>query len=283
MTEHSAMTAGDLPVTRIRPSSGWSDLGLADLWHYRELILFLTWREIQVRYKQTLLGVAWIVVQPLATTLIFTVIFGMLARIPSDGLPYPLFAMAGLVPWNFFASAYSRGSVSLVGSANLISKVYFPRLAIPISSALSPVVDVGVSMIVLVGLALYYGFMPTLTILMVVPLLLLTWLVGLGVALWLSALNVRYRDVGHLIPFVTQLWFYATPVIYPVNLIPPQYRVWQGLNPLATVVEGFRWAVLGKAPPDGTMVLISLVVAAMLLVGGAYAFRRMERTFADLV
>jgi lipopolysaccharide transport system permease protein len=283
MTEHSAMTAGDLPVTRIRPSSGWSDLGLADLWHYRELILFLTWREIQVRYKQTLLGVAWIVVQPLATTLIFTVIFGMLARIPSDGLPYPLFAMAGLVPWNFFASAYSRGSVSLVGSANLISKVYFPRLAIPISSALSPVVDVGVSMIVLVGLALYYGFMPTLTILMVVPLLLLTWLVGLGVALWLSALNVRYRDVGHLIPFVTQLWFYATPVIYPVNLIPPQYRVWQGLNPLATVVEGFRWAVLGKAPPEGTMVLISLVVAAMLLVGGAYAFRRMERTFADLV
>lgn len=277
------MTVADLPVTRIRPSRGWISLGLGEVWHYRELIAFLTWRDIQVRYKQTVLGVAWIALQPLATTLIFTVIFGALVRVPSDGLPYAVFALAGIVPWNFFASAFNRGAASLVGSANLISKVYFPRLVIPISSVLSPIVDVAVAMLVLLSLSLYYGIAPSLSILAVVPLILLALALALGVALWLSALNVRYRDVGHVIPFLTQLWFYATPIIYPMSLLPPQWRAMQALNPLAAVAEGFRWAVLGKPAPPAQMFVTAVTVTLVVLVSGAFAFRRMEQTFADLV
>ena len=271
------------PVTRIRPSRGWTHIGFADLWHYRELILFLMWRDIQLRYKQTFLGVAWIALQPLATVLIFALVFGSLARMPSDNLPYAVFAMAGLVPWNFFASAFTRGSTSLVGSANLISKVYFPRLVIPIASVLAAVVDVAVSFVALIVLALYFGIRPSTAILSVVPLLLLAFFAALGVALWLSALNVRYRDVGNLVPFISQIWFYATPIIYPLSLVPPRWRVWEGLNPLATVAEGFRWAVLGKAPPPSDMVTLSVIVVVVLLVTGTLAFRRMEKTFADLI
>lgn len=277
------MTAAHLPVTRIRPSRGWIALGLGEVWHYRELIWFLTWRDIQVRYKQTLLGVAWIALQPLATTLIFTVIFGALVRVPSDGLPYAVFALAGIVPWNFFASAFNRGAASLVGSANLISKVYFPRLVIPISSVLSPIVDVAVALVVLLGLGMYYGIAPTARVLAVVPLLLLALTLALGVALWLSALNVRYRDVGHVIPFLTQLWFYATPIIYPISLLPAEWRTVQSLNPLAAVAEGFRWAVLGRPAPPAQMFVAAVAVTLVVLVSGAFAFRRMEQTFADLV
>lgn len=277
------MTAAHLPVTRIRPSRGWIALGLGEVWHYRELIWFLTWRDIQVRYKQTLLGVAWIALQPLATTLIFTVIFGALVRVPSDGLPYAVFALAGIVPWNFFASAFNRGAASLVGSANLISKVYFPRLVIPISSVLSPIVDVAVALVVLLGLGMYYGIAPTAPVLAVVPLLLLALTLALGVALWLSALNVRYRDVGHVIPFLTQLWFYATPIIYPISLLPAEWRTVQSLNPLAAVAEGFRWAVLGRPAPPAQMFVAAVAVTLVVLVSGAFAFRRMEQTFADLV
>ena len=277
------MTAVDLPVTRIRPSRGWISLDLGSLWPYRELVGFLVMREIRVRYKQTLLGVVWIALHPLAQTMVFTVIFGMLARVPSDGLPYSVFALSGLVPWIFFASALSRGATSLVSSASLISKVYFPRLIVPIASVLSPVVDVGVALAVLLILAAYFGIFPTLAILSVVPLLLLAVLAALGVSLWLSELNVRYRDVTHTLPIATQLWFYATPVIYPASLIPEKWRAWMGLNPMATVAEGFRWAVLGKAPPPAQMVVLSIVVVTVLLVSGAYAFRRMEKSFADLV
>ena len=268
---------------RIRPSRGWINLNLADVWRYRELVFFLTWRDIQVRYKQTLLGVAWVVLQPLAATLVFTVVFGNLARMPSDNLPYAVFAMAGLVPWNFFAGAFSRGSLSLVGSANLISKVYFPRLVIPIASVLSGGVDLAIALAVLLGLAAYFGIVPTLAVVSLAPFLLLALAAALGVGLWLSALNVQYRDVGYLVPFLSQLWFYATPVVYPLSLVPEHWQTWLGLNPMATVVQGFRWAVLGQAPPPGGMLLVSLAVVAAMLVSGAFAFRRMEKTFADVV
>jgi len=280
-TAHSV--PNEQPILRIRPSRGWTALNLRELWHYRELVYFLTWRDIQVRYKQTVLGVAWIVLQPLLTTLVLTVIFGNLARLPSDDLPYAVFAMAALVPWNFFAGAFSRGSLSLVGSANLISKVYFPRLAIPIASVLAGFADLGIALLVLFGLALYYGLLPTAALLSLPLWLLLALGAALGVGLWLSALSVQYRDVGHVVPFFVQLWFYATPVVYPVSLVPERWRIWLGLNPMASVAEGFRWAVLGKAAPPVGMLLLSVGVVAALLISGAFVFRRMERTFADVV
>lgn len=277
------MTLEDAPVLRIRPSRGWAALNLRELWQHRELIYFLTWRDIQVRYKQTALGAAWVVVQPLLTTLVFTLVFGSLARLPSDNLPYAVFALAGLVPWNFFAGAFGRGSLSLVGSANLISKVYFPRLIIPISSVLAGFADLAIALLVLFGLTLYYQITPTAGLLALPLFLLLALAAALGVGLWLSALGVQYRDVGHVVPFFTQLWFYATPVVYPVSLFPERWRVWLGLNPMASVAEGFRWALLGKAAPPGGMVALSVAIVVVLMVSGLFVFRRMERTFADLV
>ncbi len=277
------MSATDTPVLRIRPSRGWVALNLRDLWHYRELLFFLMWRDIQVRYKQTVFGVAWVALQPLTTMLIFSVIFGNLARIPSDGLPYAVFAMAGLVPWNFFASALTRGGTSLVSSANLISKVYFPRLVIPVAGVLGGLIDFAIALAVLVVLAMFFGFAPGLALLAVPLILLLAVGAGLGVSLWLSALNVQYRDVNYLIPFLAQVWFYATPVVYPVSLVPARWQVWTGLNPMASVAEAMRWALLGKAAPPLGMLALSAGVVAALLVSGALAFRRMERSFADAV
>jgi lipopolysaccharide transport system permease protein len=268
---------------RIRPTRGWATLNLAEVWQYRELVYFLTWRDIQVRYKQTALGVAWVVVQPVLTTVIFTLIFGNLARLPSDGLPYAVFALAGLVPWNFFAGAFGRGSLSLVGNANLISKVYFPRLVIPISSVLAGVVDLAISLALLLVLTAYFGLWPTARVLGLPLFLLLALAAALGVGLWLSALSVQYRDVAYVVPFVLQLWFYATPIVYPVSLFPARWQAWLGLNPLASVVEGFRWTLLGKAAPPPEMLLLSVAVVAVLVVSGALVFRRMERTFADVV
>lgn len=273
----------DIPILRIRPSRGWAALNLRDLWHYRELIALLTWRDIQVRYKQTALGVAWVVMQPLLTTLVFTVIFGNLARLPSENLPYAVFALAALVPWNFFAAAFGKGSTSLVGSANLISKVYFPRLVIPIASILAGLVDLAIALLVLLALTVYYQIVPTLAIVTLPLFLLLALAAALGVSLWLSALNVQYRDVAFVAPFFTQLWFYATPIVYSVSLVPERWRVWLGLNPMASVAEGFRWAVLGKAPPSSAMLLLSVAVTGVILISGAFVFRRMERTFADVV
>jgi lipopolysaccharide transport system permease protein len=273
----------ELPVTRIRPAGGWISLGLRDVWHYRELIGFLAMREVRVRYKQTLLGVAWIALHPLATTAVFSFIFGRLAGMPSDGLPYPVFAMSGLVAWNFFASAFSRGTTSVIGSADLISKVYFPRLIIPIASVLSPFVDVAVSIVMVILLGIFYGLLPGPQVVMVLPFIVLALVTALGMALWMSSLNVRFRDVGQILPIMTQLWFYATPVIYPASLFPERFRALQGLNPIATVAEGFRWALLGKSPPAASMVWLSIAVAVTLLVTGAYVFRRLEQTFADVV
>ena len=266
----------------IRPSRGWVSLDLRDLWRYRELLYFLTWRDIKVRYKQTIFGAAWAILQPFFTMIVFSIFFGRLAKVPSDGIPYPIFAYCALLPWSYFAGALDRASNSLVGSSHLITKVYFPRLAIPISAVLAGLLDFAIAFVVLLGMMVYYGFAPTTAALTLPFFLLLAVATALGVGLWLSALNVQYRDVRYTIPFLTQFWLFATPIAYPSSLVPEQWRAWYGLNPMAGVVEGFRWALLGKEPP-GPLLAVSIVVVVLLLIGGLYYFRRMEKTFADVV
>ncbi len=271
------------PVIRIQPSRGWVSLHLRDLWEYRELLYFLVWRDVKVRYKQTLLGVAWVIIQPLATTLIFTIIFGNLAKMPSENLPYAVFALSGLVPWNYFSAAFSRGSVSLVGSAHLISKVYFPRLIIPISGVLGGLVDLTIVMGLVFVLMFSYGIGLSPAILALPFFVLLAIVTALAVSLWLSALNVRYRDVSYLVPFVAQFWLYATPVVYPSSLVPAQWRLLYALNPMVSVVEGFRWTLFGSGEAPGAMLAVSIAVVLALLISGAFFFKRMEQTFADVV
>jgi len=266
----------------IRPSRGWVSLDLRDLWRYRELLYFLTWRDIKVRYKQTIFGAAWAILQPFFTMIVFSVFFGRLAKMPSDGIPYPIFAYCALLPWSYFAGALDRASNSLVGSSHLITKVYFPRLAIPISAVAAGLVDFGIAFVVLLGMMVYYGFAPTTAALTLPFFLLLAVATALAVGLWLSALNVQYRDVRYTIPFLTQFWLFATPIAYPSSLVPERWRAWYGLNPMAGVVEGFRWALLGKEPP-GPLLVVSTIVVVLLLIGGLYYFRRMEKTFADVV
>ncbi len=267
----------------IKPSKGWASLQLHSLWEYRELLYFLAWRDIKVRYKQTVLGAAWAIIQPLTTMVIFTVIFGQLAKIPSDGIPYPIFSFCALLPWNYFAGAFGRSSGSLVSNAHLISKVYFPRLVIPISSLLSGLLDFAIAFVVLIGLMFWYHIIPTVNILWLPAFLLMAVATALGVGLWLGALNVQYRDVGYVVPFLSQIWMFLTPVVYPSSMIPDRWRVLYGLNPMAGVVEGFRWALLGKGSEPGAMLAVSVLVTVMLLISGAYYFRRMEKTFADVV
>jgi len=271
-----------VPTTVIQPSRGWVALNLRDLWAYRELLYFLVWRDIKVRYKQTVLGAAWAVLQPFFTMVVFSIFFGGLAKVPSDGIPYPIFAYCALVPWSYFAGSLERAGNSLVGSSHLITKVYFPRLAIPVSAVLAGLVDFGIAFLVLLGMMLYYGIAPTAAVLTLPLFLLLAVLTALGVGLWLSALNVQYRDVRYTIPFLTQVWLFLTPIAYPSSLVPEQWRALYGLNPMAGVVEGFRWALLGKDPP-GPLLVVSTVVVVLLLIGGLYYFRRMEKTFADVV
>ncbi len=272
-----------VPVVLIKPSTGWVPLRLRELWEYRELLYFLTWRDIKVRYKQTVLGAAWAILQPLLTMVVFSVFFGRLARIPSDGLPYPLFAYAALVPWTFFANGLSQASNSLVASARLITKVYFPRLAIPIGAVLSGLVDFALAFLVLLGMMFFYGIKPTLAILWLPLFLLLALVTSLGVALWLSALNVQFRDVRYVLPFITQFWMLASPIAYPSSLLEPHWRMAYAVNPMVGVVEGFRWALLGVHTSPGPIVLVSWVAAIVVLVSGALYFRRMEKTFADVI
>jgi lipopolysaccharide transport system permease protein len=274
-----------LPIIRIVPSRGWISLRLGDLWEYRELLYFLTWRDIKVRYKQTALGAAWAILQPFLTMVVFSVFFGRLAKVPSDNIPYPIFSYTALVPWTFFAYGLSQSANSLVGSQNLITKVYFPRLVIPISSVLSGAVDFVLAFLVLLGMMVFYGIFPTANVLWLPLLLLLAFTTALGVGLWLSALNVEYRDVKYVVPFLTQFWMFASPIAYPSSLLD-KYLVWKtlyGLNPMAGVVEGFRWALLGTKTAPGPVVIASSFAAIFLLVTGAFYFRRMEKTFADLV
>ncbi len=270
-------------TTRIEPSRGWVSLKLAELWEYRELLYFLTWRDIKVRYKQTALGVAWAVIQPFFTMLIFTFSFSKLAKIPSDGLPYPIFCYAAMVPWSFFATGLTQSSNSLVGNSNLIKKVYFPRLTIPISTVLSGVVDFLLAFTLLLVMMVWYGTAPTANIIFLPLFLLLALITSLGVGLWLSALNVEYRDVRYIVPFITQFWMLATPIAYPSSLIRDPWRTLFGLNPMTGVVEGFRWALLGTKQSPGALLLVSSLASLVILIGGAFYFRRMERTFADLV
>lgn len=271
------------PLVVIEPRKGLFNLDLKAVWEYRELLYFLIWRDVKVWYKQTVIGAAWAILKPLISMVIFTVVFGHFAKIPSDGLPYPVFAYTALLPWNYFASAIGLSGVSLVGNANLIRKVYFPRLIVPISAAVAPLVDFAVAFVVLLGMMVWFGITPTWGGLALPLFLLLALVTALAVGLWLSALNVRYRDVGHTIPFLIQIWMFASPVVYPVSLVPERWRLLYSLNPMAGVIEGFRWALLGKASPDfGVMTVSALVVLAVLL-GGIVYFRQMERTFADVV
>ncbi len=271
------------PVVAIEPSTGWATLQLRDLWEYRELLYFLVWRDVKVRYKQTVLGAAWAIIQPLFTMIVFAIFFGRLAGVPSDGVPYPLFAFAALVPWTFFANALTHGSNSLVGSAHLITKVYFPRLVVPLASVLSGVVDFLLAFAVLLALMPWYGVGLSGRVAFVPLFVLLAVATALGVALWLSALNVEYRDVRYTVPFLTQFWLFATPVAYPSSLLSEPWRTIYGLNPMAGVVEGFRWALLDAGSPPGPMLAASCLASLVLLIGGAYYFRRLERTFADRV
>jgi lipopolysaccharide transport system permease protein len=273
----------DFHVIVVKPSKGWISLKLKELWEYRELLYFMAWRDIKVRYKQTVLGAAWAIIQPFFTMVIFSIFFGRLAKVPSDGLPYPIFAYAALVPWTFFANGLNQASNSLVGSANLIKKVYFPRLVVPISSVISGVVDFVLAFAVLLGMMLFYGFAPTVNILWLPLFILLIFVTALGVGFWLSALNVQFRDVRYTVPFLTQFWLFATPIAYPSSLLSEPWRTLYGINPMVGVVEGFRWALLGTETAPGAIILVSSLVAFALLVGGAFYFRRLERSFADVV
>jgi len=270
-------------AARIAPSRGLVSLRLRELWEYRELIYFLTWRDVKVRYKQAALGAAWAVIQPVLTMVVFTVFFGRLARVPSDGLPYPIFSFAALVPWTFFANGLLQSANSLVRSAELIKKVYFPRLVVPISAVASGILDFFLALLVLVGLMVYYKMALTVNILWLPLFTLLALVTSLGVGLWLSALNVQYRDVRYVVPFLTQLWLFATPIAYPSSLLPAPWREVYGLNPMVGVVEGFRWALLGGSGAPGPMLMVSGLAALGVLVTGAFYFRHMEKTFADVV
>ncbi len=270
----------------IRPTQGLASLGLRDVWQYRELLYFLVWRDVKVRYKQTVLGVLWVILQPLVSMAIFTVLFGILLQVDSGDVPYPVFAFAGLLPWNYFSQALNRSSTSVVNSAHLITKIYFPRLVIPFAGVLSSLVDFAIAFGVLAVLMAVYGIMPTARIVILPLLILLAMATALGFGLWLSALNVKYRDVNYLLPFLIQIWMYLTPVVYGSNLIPERFRFLLSLNPMTGVVEGFRWALLGgelEQYLSGPLLALSVGIALVVLVSGAFFFRATERSFADVV
>lgn len=270
------------PFAVREPSVGVS-LRLRELLEYHELIYFLVWRDLKVRYKQTALGVAWVAIQPLMTMVVFTIFFGNLAKVPSDGLPYPVFTFTALLPWQLFANALNNSSNSLVNNRDLITKLYFPRLIIPLASIIAGFVDFCIAFLVLIAMIIYYGIIPTSAVFALPFFILLTIATSTAVSLWLSALNVEYRDVRYTIPFLTQFWLFLTPIAYPSNLVPEKWRILYGLNPMAGVVEGFRWSLLGKTNVSWTIITVSVFIVMILLVGGLVYFRRMERTFADIV
>jgi lipopolysaccharide transport system permease protein len=283
VAEVDLLRAQSATMRIITPPSGWSALGLPDLWRSRELLYFFAWRDVKVRYAQALLGVAWALLQPLLMMAIFTVFLGRLAKVPSDGIPYPLFAMAGLLPWTFFANAVGSSTTSLVSSAALVSRVYFPRLLLPLGALLSWLPDLAMASLLLIAMLLVYGIAPPVTILLLPVLALSTLLAAASVGVFLSALNVAYRDVRYAMPFVVQLWLFATPVVYPASLVPDRVRLLFGLNPMTGVVEGFRWAFLRHDPPPWGLMGVSTLTSVGLLVAGTFYFRRVEHGFADLI
>ncbi len=278
-----AVRAIRTPTVQIRPSRGLFHLDLRSVWLYRELLVFLVWRDTKVRYKQAVIGAGWAVFQPLISMLLFTAIFSYLAKLPSDGVPYPVFAYAGLLPWNFIAQATSRSGTSLVGESHLISKVYFPRLIIPLAAASAPAVDLLCALVMMIPLMLWFGITPGWQILLFPIFVVIALLAALAVSLWFSALHVKFRDVGHVIPFFVQFWMFASPVVYPVSLIPERWRALYSLNPVVGVVEGFRWTLLGQRAPSMETILPSICIVLILFVSGVIYFKRMERTFADVI
>ena len=271
------------PVVVIEPSRGWRALDLRELWRFRELVYFLALRDVKVRYKQTALGVAWVLLQPLVAMGIFSIVFGQIARLPSEGVPYPLFVIAGLVPWFYFANATSGASGSIVGNTQLISKVYFPRLVIPVAAVLANLVDLAIGLLLELALLTYFGVHPTPRLLLLAPLVVLVVLTALGISVWLSALDVQYRDVRYAVPFLIQVWLFATPIVYPASEVPERWRAFVALNPMAGVIEGFRWSLLGSAQFPAPLLASSILLVALALGTGLLYFRRMERTFADVI
>jgi lipopolysaccharide transport system permease protein len=270
------------PTVVIRPAKGWASLDLRSLWSYRELFYFLAWRDIKVRYKQTLLGFGWAIIQPLFMMIVFSLFFGTLAKIPSEGIPYPLFNYTALLPWTLFAEGISRSSSSIVTNINLVQKVYCPKLIMPLSGILSPLVDFAIAFLILIGLMIYYGYPATVKVLWLPAFIILAMLTSLGVGLWLSAINVKYRDVRYAIPFLIQIWLFASPVVYASSLLPEKYQMIYGINPMAGVIEGFRWALLGTEPPS-YLIAVSAIMVVVILVSGAFYFRRSEITFPDVI
>jgi len=270
-------------VIRIKRSRGWVALNLRDLWEYRELLYFLVWRDVKVRYKQTVLGVAWAILQPFLTMVVFSIFFGRLAGIPSDGIPYPIFTYTALLPWQLFSHALIESGNSLVTNEHLITKVFFPRLVVPLAAVLAGLVDFGFAFVVLIAMLLFFGIVPPVAVLTLPFFILLALALALAVGVWLSALNVQYRDVRYVIPFLNQFWLFATPIAYSSSLVPEPWRVWYGLNPMTGVVEGFRWALLGKAGGSASLLIVSILIVVVLLVSGLAYFRQMEKTFADII
>ncbi len=284
IVERESVSRTNLPEISIEPERGWVSLKLRDLWLYRELLYFLIWRDVKVRYKQTVLGAAWAILQPVLTMIIFTIFFGKLANLPSDGVDYSLFSYTALIPWTFFANGLQHSTNSLVENARLITKVYFPRVVIPIAAIASGLIDFVLAFIVLLGLMLLNGKLPTLNVLWLPLFLLLALITSLGAGLWFSALNVQYRDVRYIVPFLVQVWLYATPIAYSSSLIKNDLlRTVYGLNPMVGVVEGFRWALLGVTTTPGPMIFVSALAALLLLASGMFYFRRVENSFADVV
>ena len=276
-------SAASLHQVVIEPPSGWIGLNLGEVWRYRDLLSLLVWRDFSCRYRQSVLGVGWAIARPVLSVLVFTAIFGMVAHLPSDGLPYPLFSFAALMPWLYFSNALAGTTNSVVGGSALLTKVYFPRLVLPLSGAASGLADLAIQFALLIGLMVWYGLPPTWAMLAVPLFVVDCMVVSLALGLWLTALNVKYRDVGQLVPFLSQIWMYLTPIVYSSSLVPQRWRAVYSLNPMVGVVDGFRWAMFGRTAPDWTMLGVSSAVTVVLLAAGLYYFRRVEETFADIV
>jgi lipopolysaccharide transport system permease protein len=270
-------------LVRIGPPRGWLDLNLNELWAFRELLYFFIWRDLKVRYKQTVIGIAWAVIQPFSTMVLFTFFFGKLAKLPSEGMPYPIFYYSALLPWIYFASALTQATNTMVEHQHIITKVYFPRLILPLSAVLSGLVDLAIACVVLVGLMLVYGIVPRITMLLLPLFVGFAVVTAFGVGLWLSALNALYRDVRYAVPFLVQFWMFASPVVYPSSLVPERWQWLYGLNPVAGVIEGFRWALMGQGSPPNVLLLASIAAVLLVLLTGVVYFQRMESTIADVV
>ena len=280
-----ALEASRLPdVVKIKPVKGWVPLNLKDLWHYRELVYFLTWRDLKVRYKQSVLGILWAILKPFMNMVVFTIFFGQLAKIPSDGIPYPIFSYTGLLPWGFFAAALEVSARSMLQSGGMVSKIYFPRIIVPLSSVFANLVDFFIAFIILIGMMIYYQIVPTLNILWLPVFILLAMITAIGVGLWFSALLVMYRDVNYMLPFITEIWKFVSPVVYSATMIPEKWQWLYSINPLAGVVSGFRWALLGQPETISfSSLAISGAISLLIFISGLYFFRRMERIFADMI